>query len=258
MGSLPPLTEEEDAMPTPVEFLNKYRSLNVSVLMEDPSARVSRMTTVRVELKKYFINTNDASSNSPLVAANSDPWFQANKARIRTAVAGKGSPKDYEIALEWAVRKNLVAGNQTALQTYSDKNMGIDCSGFVENYLASNGKCAAPSYSACSPAASFYNAAQAINDPSQVRHGDLLVWMTGNAVKQNPGHVAVLQSYRPISAVAGNMSVIEATSDSPGERQLVESMYAVEGIIPKGGAVPVMMFVVKRHNVHGRVCVIRR
>jgi hypothetical protein len=54
------------------------------------------------------------------------------------------------------------------------------------------------------------------------------------------------------------MRVVEATGASGANPKLLDSMYAVEQIIPKAGAVPCMILVVKRHGHSGsRVAVIR-
>lgn len=176
-----------------------------------------------------------------------------HKERIRTAAMGKGAPQDYELALEWAVRsKKIPMVTQATLQAFCDANLGIDCSGFVTNYLVACGK------KACSSdvvrntsAASYYNPVMAINDPGSIRPGNLLVWMEGNWVKGNPGHVAVVESYAAQSRAGGNMRVVEATGAFGANPKLLDSMYTVERIIPKGGGVPVMILVVKRHGVSG-------
>ena len=253
-------------MPTPVEFMTQYRNLKVPVVIDDPVAGVCRIGTHQVQLRKYFMMDWDEGTeerrdfNAVTRGSKSDTWFQANKERIKTAAMGKGAPQDYELALEWAVRSNKIATvTQATLQTYFDERLGIDCSGFVTNYLAAIGKKA---YSANTmrntSAASYFNAASAVNDATQVRQGDLLVWMDGNSVKRNPGHVAVVQSYVAQSMVGGNMRVVEATGASGATPKLLDSMYAVERITPKGGAVPAMILTVKRHGVSGsRVAVIR-
>ena len=107
-------------------------------------------------------------------------------------------------------------------------------------------------------AASYFSTSRAVNDPGQVRQGDLLVWMSGNTVKTNPGHVMVVNSFTPRSTPGGNMQIVEATGASAAHPKLTDSMYAVEQIIPKGGAVPAMILVVKRFGTSGhRVCVMR-
>jgi hypothetical protein len=97
-----------------------------------------------------------------------------------------------------------------------------------------------------------------VNDPARIQAGDLLVWMNGNMVKTNPGHIAVVESYVPQSLVGGNMRVVEATGADGAHPKLLASMYSVERIIAKGNGAPAMILVVKRHGVSGsRVAVIR-
>lgn len=246
-------------MPTPVEFMTQYRNLKVNAVIDDPVAKVCRIGTYLIQLRKYFMmDWTDGTEerrdyNTVTRGSKDDTWFQANKERIRTAAMGKGAPQDYELALEWAVRsKKIPTVTQATLQTYCDEHLGIDCSGFVTNYLAA---CSKKTYSSNAvrntSAASYYNAVTAINDPTRVRRGDLLVWMEGNWVKSNPGHVAIVESYVAQSRVGGNMRVVEATGASGANPKLLDSMYAVERIIPKEGAVPVMILVVKRHGVSG-------
>jgi hypothetical protein len=253
-------------MPSPVEFMKQYRNLKVNVVIDDPVAGVCRPGTHVVQIRKYFMMDWDEGTeerrdyNTVTRGSAHDAWFQTNKERIRTAAMGKGAPQDYELALEWAVRSRQIPNvTQGTLQTYCDDHLGIDCSGFVTNYLAACGK---KTYSSNTmrntSAASYYSAAQAVNDATQVRQGDLLVWMDGNSVKRNPGHIAVVESYVAQSMVGGNMRVVEATGASGANPKLLDSMYTVERIIPKGGAVPSMILVVKRHGVSGsRVAVIR-
>jgi hypothetical protein len=253
-------------MPTAAEFMRQYRNLNVKAVIEDSVAMVSRLGTHRVQLTKYFMmdwadGTEEHRDYRTVTrGSKNDVWFQANKERIRTAAMGKGAPQDYELALEWAVRSGKVLTvTQATLQTFCDDHLGIDCSGFVTNYLVACGK---KSYSSKAvrntSAASYYKASNAINDPTQIQAGDLLVWMNGNSVKTNPGHVAVVESYLAQSRVGGNMRVVEATGASGAHPKLLDSTYVVEGIVPKGGAVPSMILVVKRHGVSGsRVAVMR-
>jgi len=253
-------------MPTPVEFMKQYRNLKVKAVLDDPVARVCREVTYQIQLRKYFMMQWDAGTeerrdyNKVTRGSKSDAWFQANKDRIRNAAMGKGAPRDYELALEWAVRSQKIKNvNQSTLQTYCDEHLGIDCSGFATNYLIACGK---KTYSnntvRNTGAASYYSPAKAVNNPATVRQGDLLVWMSGNSVKRSPGHIAVVESYIPQSRVGGNMRVVEATGASGAHPKLLDSMYAVERIISKGGGVPVMILVVKRHGKSGsRVAVIR-
>jgi len=257
---------EEKPMPTPVEFMKQYRNLKVKAAVDDPVAQVCREVTYQVQLTKYFMmNWKEGTEerrdyNAVTQGSKNDAWFNTNKERIRNAAMGKGAPHDYELALEWAVRSQKVNKvDQLTLQKYCDEHLGIDCSGFVTNYLIACGKKAYSNETVRNTgAASYFNPAQSVNDPKTIRQGDLLVWMDGNAVKVNPGHIAVVESYVPQSMVGGNMRVVEATAAATANPKLLDSMYSVEQIIDKGKGAPVMVLVVKRHGVSGsRVAVMR-
>ncbi len=253
-------------MPTPVEFMRQYRDLKVTVAVDDPVARVSRLGSHVVQLRKYFLmDWTDGTEerrdfNEVSRGSKHDTWFQANKERIRTAAMGKGAPEDYQLALEWAVRSGKIPTvNQATLQAYCDDHLGIDCSGFVTNYLVASGK---RTYSSNllrnTNAASYFTAGNPINDPTQVRQGDLLVWMNGNTVKTNPGHIAVVESYVAQSRAGGNMRVVEATGASGANPKLLDSLYSVEQLVPKGGTVSSLILVVTRHGASGHRVVVRR
>lgn len=255
-------------MPTPLELLAQYRDLKVKAVFDDPAARVCREVTHRVQLRKYFMmnwtaGTEQRNDYNAVTGGGTrnDAWFQANKEAIRTAAMGKGSPAAYELALEWAVRSSKIATpTQPTIQAYADDHLGIDCSGFVTNYLIANAlKPDTEEVRRNTGAESYYNPGRAVNDPTAVRRGDLLVWMTaGNAVLRGPGHIAVVESYTAQSRAGGNMRVVEATGAAGASPKLLDSMYRVDQIIPKGGAVPVMILVVFRHGAPGsRVAVIR-
>lgn len=253
-------------MPTPLQFMTQYRNLRVTVPFEDPQLRVTRSITVTVQLRKYFM-MNWAAGTEELKDYNAvtsdggkNAWFQTNKERIRNAAMGKGAPGDYELAVEWAVRAGKISPiNQITVQQFVDEHLGIDCSGFVTNYLAACGK--RPTSSNVlrnTSAASYFLPHAAVNDPAAVRQGDLLVWMHGNSVLTSPGHVAVVDGYTPQSRAGGNMRVVEATGAAGANPKLLDSMYTVEKVTPKGGAVPAMILEVRRHGVSGsRVAVIR-
>lgn len=255
-------------MPTPLEVLRQYRALTVRAVFEDPVAMVCREVPYQIQIRKYFMmdwkaGTEEMKDYSAVTGggSKSNDFWQANKERIRTAAMGKGSPRDYELALEWAVRSGKIANpNQATIQTYCDEHLGIDCSGYATNYLIANGlKTDSDTTRRNTNAASYYNAAKAVNDSTAVRQGDLLVWMRGNAVKTGPGHIAVVESYVAQCRPGGNMRVCEATGASGANPKLIDSMYSVESIIDKGkNGAPVMMLVVRRHGNSGdRVAVIR-
>jgi len=57
-----------------------------------------------------------------------EPWFYARKAFL-----GKGSPEEAQITLQLAIRFKLATAD--TIQTYCDNYLGLDCNGFVGNFL---------------------------------------------------------------------------------------------------------------------------
>jgi hypothetical protein len=251
-------------MPTPLEFLQQYR--HVTVPYTQDTGEVCLDTDAIVQIRKYFMMDWDAGTEelgdySHVTRGDRrDEWFRDNREAIKSAAMGKGSPGDYALALEWAVRSGKIdnPAPQT-IQEFADERLGIDCSGFVTNYLVANRRKPNDERTKRNTgAASYYAPRRAVNDPLQVTRGDLLVWMVGNNVRRNPGHVAVVESYRAQSVAGGNMRVVEATGAAGANPKLLDSMYSVEQIINQGGRVPVMILVVRRHGVSGsRVSVMR-
>ncbi len=66
--------------------------------------------------------------------------------RLRRVFLGKGSPRDIALALSLLAHSGLVArhhpgsAEKVALQQYADRYMGVDCSGFVNNYFTAIGR----------------------------------------------------------------------------------------------------------------------
>jgi hypothetical protein len=255
-------------MLTPLRFLQQYRQITVSAPLDDETQRVCRVAQHRIQLRKYFMmNWTDGTEqrrdyNHTTRGSRNNEWFQQNKERIRNAGMGKGAPQDYALAMEWAVRSGKVANpTAAALQQYMDDRLGIDCSGFVTNYLVAKGK---KVYSANTVrntgAASYYQVNRAVNDPLDVRQGDVLVWMRGGRVLTGPGHVALVESYRPISTADGNMRVVEATGNRNANPRVLDSMYSVTRIIDPNDAQlrnRVMILEVRRHGSTSKVAVMR-
>lgn len=253
-------------MISPVDFLRKYQNLRVEVVADDKEKMFCGKIEYNICLRNYFMmnwtpGTEERKDfNVVTKGIRGDRWFQENKNRILNAAMGKGAPRDYELALEWAVRaKKIKEVNQNTIQKYCDDHLGIDCSGFVTNYLIASKKMSYTDNAVRNTsAASYYNPGKSVNDPSKVKQGDLLVWMDGNSVMRNPGHVALVDWYIPQSRLNGNMRVVEATGAKNANPKILDSLYGVEQIINKESDVPVMILVVNRHRTSGsRVAVIR-
>ncbi len=250
-------------MPTAVEFMRAYRNLSVGYARDTGVSCVEAFATV--QLRTYFMmNWTDGTDqrtdyNLTTSGGRGNAWYKSNERQIKNAAMGKGAPHDYELALEWAIASGKINYPSPAtIQAYCDQRLGIDCSGFVTNFLMANGlRPNSPTTAPNTGAVSYFVASKAVNDINSIRSGQLLVWMDGNTVKRNPGHVTVIDSYSPQSMQGGNMRVVEATGAAGAHPKLLDSMYTVEQIIDHHGSVP-MILVVKRHGVSGsRVAVMR-
>jgi hypothetical protein len=134
-------------MTTPLEYANQYRSLTVG-LSEGP---------ITISIDQYLSGkwTNEADHLIDASVADfqkqkkKDPSFQLtvtvngqpagidNEKLLRRilhyAFEGKGSPEDCQVGAQLAVLQGRTT--RADLQSYCNKNMGLDCNGFVGNYL---------------------------------------------------------------------------------------------------------------------------
>lgn len=128
---------------TPMRYAERYLNLEVpfadgppvwvrvdKYVTQTPTAEKDQLWSALVralqKTPKLSLTVDGASvdftSPSQLQFHVLDPFF------------GKGTPEDCQIVLQLAVMLGRVASKQ-ALQAYSDANLGLDCNGFVGNYL---------------------------------------------------------------------------------------------------------------------------
>jgi hypothetical protein len=267
---------------SPYDFLMKYRHLDVTyVSRSEPAGGTAidatrQIVTSDIHMTKYFMMKWDEGSSQlkeyNLVTAkahgggkrsqSANEWFAENQENIKTAGMGKGSPEDYRLALEWAIISRKIPNpNTTTVQDYCSKHLGLECSGFVTNYLVATGK---RPYSANllrnTNAASYYNPGQAINDINDIQQGDLLVWMNGGHVKTGPGHIAVVDT-PPSYSGPTKMRVCEATAHGSANPKILSSFYEIlAGTAPGSKHIhnKVLILKLKRHGTVGdHACIIR-
>ncbi len=76
-----------------------------------------------------------AAEVDPREYAPGSLYETADVGGIARTYIGKGTPADVARTLTLAVRYGLVAADTASLQKYCDDYVGLDCSGFVTNYL---------------------------------------------------------------------------------------------------------------------------
>ena len=130
------------ALMTPVRYAEKYLNLEVpfddgpvyvgitKYLLRDPTAEQQGLWGA---LKQYFAKNGTLSAR----VNGENVQFSSAHSMLHRAVNpfyGKGSPEDCQIVLQLAVLLRRVA-SKYELQAYADANLGLDCNGFVGNYL---------------------------------------------------------------------------------------------------------------------------
>jgi hypothetical protein len=112
-----------------------------------------------------------------------DPFV--TEAQLAWVPFGKGAPNAIKVYLRLAVRYGFATGE--GLQRFADgRYVGLDCSGFVSNYLVAMGRMAAPQVPWTS-AQSYDVTGHRRATPESVRALDVMVWSNGS-------HVAILDS----------------------------------------------------------------
>jgi hypothetical protein len=243
-------------MSPPLSLLKRYKNILVEYDIDHPKVGPSRKASATVALNGYFMNVGRTAAEHRAAVTHglgNDTWFKQYKARIETAAMGKGSPQDYALALQWAVYSGKITNpSQATLQHYLDTYMGIDCSGFVTNYLIASRRV---SYSPLqADAASYYHRGMAVSHQHQIRCGDLLVMMEGHHPKRHPaGHIVVVNDYLPIYTGECSVGIVE----SRGHHGLTYSRYIIQKIEPQRGTNPMILVMKRFGHSHCRFAVRR-
>src|SRR5262245_52625418 len=132
-------------MGTPVQYAERYWSMEVP--FSDGSVRVhvdkyhighpaDAQGKLWSKLKDHFHKHRDKSYALSLIVNRVQHDFRSTDELLRRVVSpyyGKGSPEDCQITLQIAVM--LGESSKGQLQKYCDDYLGLDCNGFVGNYL---------------------------------------------------------------------------------------------------------------------------
>jgi hypothetical protein len=242
-------------MSTPLQFSNEYYSINVNVTRPTSPLKplpgilatsTAAPSTVFVRINKYRINAASAyrcdlaekdvlvakvrAAMSALHAGSLFGPKQSDLKAIANAFFAKGSPADYAVALRCAALYRGIEPKD--LQAYADKHLGIDCSGFVNQYWINEGALSAGS----SRTIDVYGrathrrwaiASEKPADPSAVQPNDMLIW-------PDFGHITLID-HLSIGKNSAQAVVVESTAHafqgmSPG---LVSTTYELKSVDAK-------------------------
>jgi hypothetical protein len=155
-----------------------------------------------------------------------DIIYTAQLARVYT---GKATPQLIAQALRLAEAFGLVKPTVAAMQTYCDNYIGLDCNGFVGNYLRARG-CTVVGPETPAFAYAFVPPNWRLSKLTDVKAESVLVW-------KNAGHVAIIDR---ISGIQYNNVLPAAVCESTGARYVPSDVhtdglnYTVYEIHPPG------------------------
>jgi hypothetical protein len=110
---------------------------------------------------------------------------EVNLRKLEMCFAGKGSPLQVQKALRLAQAFGFIRHEQASMSRYVTKYLGIDCSGFVSNYLSV--VCGLPFDPAKFNAVSYRTQGTAVASLTDVKACDVMSWATTN-------HVAIIDN----------------------------------------------------------------
>ncbi len=103
------------------DFMSKARP---RLDQKDGRQKVSESLTVFVKTSQGVAETKIYADRFALAANAKDPFY------------GKGSPEDVQVTLQLAVRFGVIQPTKQAIEAHCDiDHLGLDCNGFVGNYI---------------------------------------------------------------------------------------------------------------------------
>jgi hypothetical protein len=226
-------------MVTPADYADTYRNLEVGL----------ETGSVTVKIERYLLGDADEEEGALVQAVKEhfhvqqkhDPHFTLDlivngdvvsikdyehiKLHIAAPFFGKGSPEDCQVAAQLAVMMKRTSKEHLA--RYCEKHMGLDCNGFVGNYLfhvrARNPwQVVAKDKVDLGPSSSmdeFVRAGQPVKDLNAINPANLHLFVevdkaslrviSGNA--DDPGHIAISDpnKYTPTSFVSNSFGGLD-------------------------------------------------
>lgn len=176
------------------EFVDWYQNLGVEI---------NEWTTLNVSLNKYMIGHNDSPERNAVQGAAKAKRLSPDAGAFTRASNGKVSPADCEHILTMAIGTGLVKRERSALQAWTDKHLGVDCTGFAVAYYDSIDLISIGRYNGGASCFTLLNKAKLNNRPSDggpliwelddVAVDDMILWMNEAQVEtRSPGHIAVI------------------------------------------------------------------
>ena len=142
-----------------------------------------------VGTNKYRLRFPLPTKENPTPAVTADEVV--NTSELAQAFIGKGTPELCALALRLAEAFALINPTVAALQSYCDDYIGLDCNGYVGNYLKLKGSTVVGPSTTANPSG-FMPPANRLSKLEDVKVESVLCWKTA-------GHVAIIDyMYGPV------------------------------------------------------------
>jgi hypothetical protein len=202
----------------PLQFEEQYHSIAVSY-----SGQGGLIYNRKVDVHIYLQTSSTAELHEKDVIVSAISWrlCQAGGLRmidispehrmmVARAFYGKGSPSDCKVTLEHAIRFNRVRPER--IQEYCDRTgrIGVDCSGFVNNYLMAKGLVTREKN------ISQYAMGRDRQNMNEIQPDDVLIWTN------RFGHVK--------SHPSAHIALVHSPPDRQGHAVIVESAHSLHGL----------------------------
>lgn len=188
---------------TPLDYMNQY--LKLQVILDDWAgdiASIDMYLNHGIQPRSGVAWNAGSQLIGEMARETKTPWgstqfsiegFLIKGINIRRPFMGKGSPQDFKDALWLAHRYGFITNparpraGSLSLSQYCRTYTGVDCNGFVGNYLAQHHNTPIEVYGA---------AANRLTGVEQIRSGTALVWVPPQG-GQYP-HIAIVNSARVV------------------------------------------------------------
>jgi hypothetical protein len=198
-------------------FVDRYMNLEIG----------SSEWPTRVSLNKYMTGADYTSPKAQARAAVRSAAIRKQLGPKDSAFArancGKVSPDDCEHILTLAVDSGVVKPEN--IQSWADRNLGVDCTGFAVAFYDVLGLIDIEKYSGGASCFTFVNKAKHNHRPpgespliwelADVQASDMILWMNDAQVEtRSPGHIAIIYY---VDYQQGILSTAESNGSDDGK-----------------------------------------
>jgi hypothetical protein len=174
----------------------------------DLLAKVAKSGVKRTS-KLYSLDVTDDAATQSCSLFRKIEWIDTTA--LQRPFVGKGSPEEIRQALRLAVFFKLVGSTKSELQSYCDKNIGLDCSGFAGNLYEGDWRDKSANY--------FRDNGIEVKRLEDVRANDAICWVNDNHIvvidRVYPANKCLTKGDPVIQCMAAESTAAQMLRDGP-------------------------------------------